>query len=84
MSDLYHGEYPVDMTVREALAEIHNAQPYPAAMTTQAEREERERIADWLLSDGARLDYEASGSEEHPFWWASDYLRGEYRKDGQP
>lgn len=31
--------------------------------------------ADWILSDTARLDYEASGSTEHPFWWACDQIR---------
>lgn len=31
--------------------------------------------ASWLLSDEARIDYEASGSEEHFSWWAADRFR---------
>lgn len=43
---------------------------------------EREAITAWLLSDGARLDYEASGSEEHFSWWAADAIgRGEHMKE---
>ncbi len=34
-----------------------------------------EQAAEWLWSDGARLDYEASGQHEHAFWWAADQLR---------
>ena len=35
---------------------------------------EREAVVKWLLSDAARLDYEASGSEEHVLWWAADQV----------
>jgi len=35
---------------------------------------EREAVVKWLLSDAARLDYEASGSEEHVLWWAADQI----------
>ena len=43
-----------------------------------AERE-REATVAWLLSDGARLDYEASGSQEYFAWWAADAIaRGEH------
>lgn len=42
---------------------------------------EREAVIAWLLSDAARLDYEASGSEEHVLWWAADQFKaGEHLK----
>ena len=51
----------------------------------RAERAERAAVVAWLLSDGARLDYEASGSTEHFSWWAADVIaRGDHlteRKD---
>lgn len=40
----------------------------------QGAAEERAKVLSWLLSDGARLDYEASGREEHEFWWATDAI----------
>lgn len=46
-----------------------------AAMLEKARAEERERCAQWLLSDSTRLNYEASGSEEHFAWWAADAIR---------
>lgn len=36
---------------------------------------ERDAVVKWLLSDAARLDYEASGSEEHFSWWAADQIK---------
>lgn len=39
-------------------------------------------VVEWLLSDGARLDYEASDCEEHFAWWAADAIAaGQHRKE---
>ena len=52
-----------------------------AAHREAAEKAERQAVVNWLLSDDARLDYEASGSEEHFSWWAADVIqRGDHRK----
>lgn len=46
---------------------------------TEAERERAEIVA-WLLGP-ARIDYDASGSEEHFSWWAADAIEALAHKD---
>ncbi|MEN9924063.1 MAG: hypothetical protein RL268_189 [Pseudomonadota bacterium] len=59
-----------------------------AALRAEVERlrEVRETICQWLLSDGARLDYEAQPEDErgHQFWWAADMIRSGAALKGQP
>lgn len=47
----------------------HHAEPFARHRLA-----ERDAVVKWLLSDAARLDYEASGSEEHFSWWAADQI----------
>lgn len=51
------------------------------AVQAEAQLAEREAVAKWLLSDAARLDYEASGSEEHFSWWAADAIEAKFGGD---
>lgn len=69
------GEEAAAAVIEADRAEVRLAERFAGRLA------EREAVAKWLLSDAARLDYEASGSEEHFSWWAADQVNaGEHHK----